>query len=169
MALYFLYECAAGYAMFQKQEFDETSTSLKQVQKSLESFDHFSKMIKLKSFKAFQGNEQALANLRALAEGEITEDLQTFLEETILSKKSAKAQLAVQDKTLANKIGETFGVQIRVSDAIFEIFRGIRLHFTKFMKTGNNFSLTVVLNYHRFARKELDQDQSWSRTFILQK
>src|SRR5690349_12782054 len=136
MSLYFLYECAAGFALFQKKEFDEAATSLKQVQKSLESFDHFSKMIALKSFKSFQGNEQALANLKALSDGEISEDLQAFLEETILGKKSSKVQLAVLDKTLAGKIGETFGIQMKLSDAIFEIFRGIRLHFTKFMKTG---------------------------------
>lgn len=171
MALYFLYECAAGYAMFQKQEFDETSTSLKQVQKSLESFDHFSKMIKLKSFKAFSGNEQALTNLRALAEGEITEDLQTFLEQTVLSKKSAKAQLAVQDKTLANKIGETFGVQIRVSDAIFEIFRGIRLHFTKFMKTDlpekNLIKVSLGLG-HSFSRSKVTTDVARQDKHIIQ-
>jgi 4-hydroxyphenylpyruvate dioxygenase-like putative hemolysin len=148
MTLYFLYENAAGYAIFEKLEFDETSTTLKQVQKSIETFDHFSKMIKLKSFKSFAGNEQALSNLRSLAESEISEDLQALLESILSKSKAAKVQFAVLDKTLANKIGETFGVQIRVSDAIFEIFRGLRLHFTKFIKKQGNHPFIFGLSYN---------------------
>ena len=134
MSLYFLYECAAGYALFEKVEFDEASTTLKQVQNSIESFEQFSKMVKLKSFMSFQGAEKALANLTALAQSELSEDLINFLEAAVSKAKSSKLQLAVLDKVLATKITERFGIQIRVSDAIFEIFRGIRLHFTKFMK-----------------------------------
>jgi len=136
MTLYFLNENAAGYAIFEKLEFDESSTSLKQVQKSLESFEHFSKMIKLKTFKAFSGNEQALVNLRALAESEISEDLDSVLEKVFSKSKGGKIQLAVQDKVLANKIAEKYGVQIVMKDSTFEIFRGIKLHFTKFIKKG---------------------------------
>lgn len=139
MASYFLYECAAGYALFEKVEYDETSTSLKQLQKSLETFESFSKMIKLKSFRAFQGNEQALANLRTLAESEISDDLRDFLE-TVLAKTKSKVTLGVLDKTLASKIGENFNVQVKLNDSVFEMFRGIRLHFTKFIKKQGNFS-----------------------------
>jgi len=136
MTLYFLYENAAGYAIFEKAEFDESSTSLKQVQKSLESFETFSNMVKLKTFKAFSGNEQALVNLRALADSEISEDLEAVLEKVFSKAKGSKIQLGVLDKVLANKITERFGVQICLKDAIFEIFRGIKLHFTKFIKKG---------------------------------
>jgi nucleolar protein 56 len=134
MSLYFLYESAAGYALFEKVEFDEASTTLKQVQSSIESFEQFSKMVKLKSFMGFQGAEKALSNLKALAASEVSEDLSNFLEAAVSKAKSSKVYLAVLDKVLATKITEQFGIQIRVSDAIFEVFRGLRLHFTKFMK-----------------------------------
>lgn len=91
-------------------------------------------MIKIKSFMAFQGADRALANMRALTESEITEELSTFLETVMNKTKKSKFYLAVIDKQLATAITEKFSIPIKVSDAIFEMFRGIRLHFTKFLK-----------------------------------
>jgi len=171
MASYFLYECAAGYALFEKVEYDETSTSLKQLQKSLETFESFSKMIKLKSFRAFQGNEQALANLRTLAESEISDDLRDFLE-TVLAKTKSKVTLGVLDKTLASKIGEQFNVQVKLNDSVFEMFRGIRLHFTKFIKKqdfqdSNLMKISLGLG-HSFSRSKVTTDVARQDKHIIQ-
>lgn len=171
MASYFLYECAAGYALFEKVEYDETSTSLKQLQKSLETFESFSKMIKLKSFRAFQGNDQALVNLRSLAESEISEDLKDFLE-TVLAKTKSKVSLGVIDKTLASKIGEQFNVQVKLNDSVFEMFRGIRLHFTKFIKKqdfqdSNLMKISLGLG-HSFSRSKVTTDVARQDKHIIQ-
>lgn len=172
MSLYFLYECAAGYALFEKVEYDETSTSLKQLQKSIESFESFSKMIKLKSFRAFQGNEQALSNLRTLAESEISEDLKDFLETILAKTKASKVSIGVIDKTLASKIGETFGVNVKLNDSVFEMFRGIRLHFTKFIKKGdfqdsNLMKISLGLG-HSFSRSKVTTDVARQDKHIIQ-
>lgn len=172
MTLYFLYENAAGYAIFEKVEYDETSTSLKQVQKSLETYETFSKMIKLKTFKAFSGNEQALANLRSLAESEISEDLDGVLEKVFSKAKGSKIQLGVLDKVLANKITEKYGVQICLKDSVFEIFRGIKLHFTKFIKKGD-FNDTSLMKIslglgHSFSRSKVTTDIKRQDKHIIQ-
>jgi len=172
MSLFFLYECAAGYALFEKVEYDETSTSLKQLQKSIESFESFSKMIKLKSFRAFQGNEQALSNLRTLAESEISEDLKDFLETILAKTKASKVSIGVIDKNLANKIGETFGVNVKLNDSVFEMFRGIRLHFTKFIKKNdfqdsNLMKISLGLG-HSFSRSKVTTDVARQDKHIIQ-
>lgn len=172
MSLYFLYETAAGYALFEKVEFDETSTTLKQVQNSIESFEQFSKMVKLKSFMSFQGADKALANMKALAESELSEDLINFLEVAISKAKGSKLHLAVLDKVLATKITERFGIPIRVSDAIFEIFRGLRLHFTKFMKKKNLQEKDLIKASlglgHAFSRNKASTDIARQDRHIIQ-
>lgn len=169
--LYFLHETSAGYAFFEKVEFDEASTSLKQVQQSIQSFDSFSKMIKLKSFVSFHSADKALSNLRNIAESEITEELANALE-AVLSKAKGKLQLATLDKVLATKITEKFEISIKVSDAIFEMFRGIRLHFTSFMKkksfTDTDLQKASLGLGHAFSRDKVTTDINRQDKHIIQ-
>lgn len=170
--LYFLFECAAGYAFFEKVEFDETSTSLKQVAQSIQTFDTFSQMVKLKSFMGFPNAEKALFNMKQIAESEITEELANFLEAGLAKAKKGKIQLAVLDKQLATKITEKYEIPIKVSDAIFEVFRGIRSHFTKFLK-NKNFSEADLKQAslglgHSFSRDKVTTDINRQDKHIIQ-
>jgi nucleolar protein 56 len=172
MSLYFLHENAAGYALFEKVEFDETSTSLKQVQQAISSLDSFNKMIKLKSFLAFTSADQALSNMKSVAESEISEDLANFLEAAMAKSKKGKFHLAVLDKVLANKITERFEIPIRVSDAIFEMFRGIRLHFTHLLKnknfTDSDLQRASLGLCHSFSRNKVTSDIARQDKHIIQ-
>ena len=67
MQLYILFEQASGYALFEKEEFDETGGQLKQIQKAITSLERFSKMIKLAAFQPFQTAEEALENITTIA------------------------------------------------------------------------------------------------------
>ena len=67
MQLFILYETASGYALFEKEDFDEVASQLKTVQKSIGNLERFSKMIKLAAFQPFQTAEEALENIRAIA------------------------------------------------------------------------------------------------------
>lgn len=135
MILYLLFETATGYALFEKQEFDEVSTQLTQVQKSISNMESFSKIVRLKGFVPFTSADVALKNILAVQEGTITDELKQFLEQNLpkVSKKAPHA-LAVQDNKLAGKISEELKVTCKINDVISELFRGIRVHFVKFLK-----------------------------------
>jgi hypothetical protein len=77
----------------------------------------------------------ALKNILAIAESKISEDLQNFLENNLpLQKKKKSFAITLMDNKLAGNIASTLGVECKISDAIFELFRGIRIHFTSFLK-----------------------------------
>lgn len=50
MLLFLLFETAAGYALFEKEEFDEVAGELEQAQEAIAKFDRFSTLIKLKAY-----------------------------------------------------------------------------------------------------------------------
>jgi len=50
MQLFVLFETAAGYSLFEKEEFDEVGTELDQAQKAISSFDKFALLLKLKAY-----------------------------------------------------------------------------------------------------------------------
>jgi len=128
----FLYESPIGYALFEEVKSDETPTNLQQLQQSKQSFESFSKIIRIKSFRPFQGNEQALKEITALTECQIGEYLKDFLETALAGAGASIISLGVADQTLASKINEQFGVQVKTDDFSLEIIKGIRQYFTEF-------------------------------------
>lgn len=92
MQLFILFESAAGYALFEKEDFDELGGQLKAIQKSISSLERFSKMVKLSAFQPFQTAEEALENIQAIAANEVSETLKNFLITNLPSTKNAKKQ-----------------------------------------------------------------------------
>jgi len=45
-----LYETAAGYCLFEKEEYDETGGQLPKVQKAVASLERFTKMVKIAAY-----------------------------------------------------------------------------------------------------------------------
>lgn len=107
MKLYVLYESAAGYALFEREEMEAIAVTLPKIQAAVVSMEHFSKLVKLKAFLPFLNSEKALENTKAIADSKATEDLIEFLStnmpKTATSKKgaAAKIKLGVTD----NKLG----------------------------------------------------------------
>ena len=66
---YVLFEHAAGYALFQRIEGDEIGDQQESFQQDLIDFSKFNKIVKLTSFMHFTSSEQALENIRDVAEG----------------------------------------------------------------------------------------------------
>jgi hypothetical protein len=110
MKLYVLFESAAGYALFEREEIESLAITLPRIQDAINSMEHFSKLIKLTAFKPFVNSEKALENIKALAETHVTEDLIQFLDtnmpKTFKSKKgiTTKVQLGLID----NKLGPEY-------------------------------------------------------------
>ena len=137
MHLFLLFESASGYALFEREEFDEIAGELPQIQSAITSMERFSKLVKMKAYAPFTSAEMALSNILAVAKGEVSEDLKTFLETFLPAVKKAKKQkfkLGISDSRLGQSISENTSFTASMSETISELLRGIRLHFTHFSK-----------------------------------
>lgn len=95
MKLYLLFECAVGYALFEREEFDEVNTKLTQVQKNILDFKTFSKSVTLEALHSFETGEISLAQIQSIAKGEVSEELTNFLNENLPMKKKKKFCLGI--------------------------------------------------------------------------
>ena len=103
MQLFLLFETAAGYALFEREEYDEIGGEMEQVQSAVLDFERFATMIKMKAYTPFKTADEALTNIFAVSKGEVTETLQEFLTSylpKVKSKKKQKFMLGIADKIL---------------------------------------------------------------------
>jgi len=129
---FLLYECAAGYALFQKTE-GEVVGAGKVVEDSVATYDAFSNVVKLVAFQPFSTAEEGLAELHAVASGEASDALANFLELNLpkAKKKGATYQLGVFDPALGQSLGAR-GIVCNHGQSVKELLRGCLLHFHKF-------------------------------------
>ena len=134
---WFLLEAAPGYAVFEVASAEEIGSTSEQVQDQMADFSTFSRAVKMTAFRPFQGTEEALDNALKVSEGELTEELRSFLE-TALPKKVAKKDktkyLGVADPKLASAIQETLEFPCRSNEIINELIRGARWHLDRMVK-----------------------------------
>eukprot|EP00823_Brevimastigomonas_motovehiculus_P008741 TRINITY_DN813_c0_g3_i1.p1 TRINITY_DN813_c0_g3~~TRINITY_DN813_c0_g3_i1.p1 ORF type:complete len:556 (-),score=182.79 TRINITY_DN813_c0_g3_i1:344-2011(-) len=151
MPNYLLFESAAGYALFERVKSEEIAITTDEIQQSLVDLARFSKIVKLKAFLPFTSAENSLENMNKISEGELTQNLVNFLEMNLPkgsskstkasddsdskeSKKASKVRLGVVDPKIGNSISDTMGIKCESNEVILELLRGIRFHFTNFLK-----------------------------------
>jgi hypothetical protein len=103
MQLFLLFETAAGYALFERDEYDEIAGETEQVQASIADYERFATLVKMKAYQPFKTADEALENIFAASKGETTETLQEFLQNylpKVKSKKKQKFQLGIADKIM---------------------------------------------------------------------
>lgn len=72
--------------------------------------------------------------MKSVSRSEVNEDLSSFLEGFVSGqKKSGKFYIAIQDKNLAGEISSKLDYKCKSNDVTLELFRGIRIHFTKYI------------------------------------
>ena len=105
MKLFILYESAVGYALFEKEEFEEIAAELGIFQEGIIDFEKFSHLIKLKAFTPFGESEKALVNMIAISQGTLSQDMRNFLTLNLskLKNKKSKFCLGVGEIKLANE------------------------------------------------------------------
>jgi nucleolar protein 56 len=160
--LFLLYESASGYALFENVKSEEIGTSLPEVQNALLDLGLFSKIVKLKAFLPFTSAENALSNINAISEAELTKTLADFLEMNVASKKkkegsSKSVAVGVVEPRLGNVISEQLGIKCKSNEIILELLRGVRLHFERFIK---------VLKPGDLAQAQLGLSHSYSRSKV---
>mmetsp|Transcript_22941 Transcript_22941/g.26629 ORF Transcript_22941/g.26629 Transcript_22941/m.26629 type:complete len:499 (+) Transcript_22941:30-1526(+) len=175
MTLYLLYENSTGYSLFERIGLDEVGAQLAQVQEAVQDYSTFKKICKLKAFSPFPHAERALENMKSIAKSEVNEDLASFLEVFLTSskeKKPSKFYLGVQDKVLAGNISTKLGYSCKTNEVVFELFRGIRLHFTKYLAKKDFSEDTLAKSAlglgHAFSRFQNKTDVNRQDKHIIQ-
>uniref|UniRef100_A0A182QGE3 Nucleolar protein 56 n=1 Tax=Anopheles farauti TaxID=69004 RepID=A0A182QGE3_9DIPT len=145
MALYVLYEHAAGFGLFSVKEFEEIGMILPQVEASILDLSRFNSIVKLVGFHPFKTAVAALNNVNAISEGLLPDDLSAFLDTTLPKSTGKKSvTLGVADAKLGAAIAEALNVQCSHIGAVPEILRGIRHHFPQMVKGFTNQSAAVA-------------------------
>ncbi|KIY95194.1 putative nucleolar protein NOP5-2 [Monoraphidium neglectum] len=116
----FLFETAAGYALFKVVKEGKLEKS-EDLYKDFETLDAAQKVVKLKAFSKFQNTTEALAAATALVDSKLDKGLKKFL------KKNATGEtLAVLDAKLGSLIKDKLDIPCVYSGAVQELARGVR-------------------------------------------
>ena len=138
MSLYLLHESASGLALFEHVQSDAVGSLLQQAQDSVLDLSRFSRIVKMKAFLPFKSAENALSVINDVSEGILHEDLKNFLEANLpkvkKGSKNAGFHLGVNEPKLGNSITEQMSVPCKIDEAVTELMRGVRLHFSKLIK-----------------------------------
>lgn len=170
-SFYVLFESASGYGLFSVIESEEIGSLLEEVQSSFSDLSRLQRIIKMTAFHPFDTAENALENINAVTEHEVSDDLKVFLEASMIkSKKATKCPLGVIEPTLATAIQENLGIPCRSDDVVREITRVIRFHFTKFVKPlGNGLLEQAQLGLgHSYSRSKVKFNPSRADNMIIQ-
>lgn len=160
MALMLLYETAAGYALYKVEEWDRIGND-GSIEELVKNESLFSKMVNFVAFQPFKSSAEALENITAIAAGEATDLLVSFLQQNIPQPK--KMILAVIEpglgKSLSNK-----GFNMKFDSDCLELIRGCRLYESKNIAKFSDIVLDIerfqVGLAHSYARSKMKQDPS---------
>jgi nucleolar protein 56 len=153
---YLLFESALGYALFQRKPSEAIGELTPQVQQSFTDFAKFSTIIQLHSFLPFPSAEKALLENNSVADGELTDFLQNFIESN-LPINDKHLVIGVPDDKLSNAITDALKVHCVRDSTTIELFRGIRQHFSKYLtktSTGDLEKAQLGLA-HSFSRSRV--------------
>ncbi|EDO07437.1 putative RNA pre-processing (snoRNA) binding domain family protein [Babesia bovis T2Bo] len=123
---YFLFETAAGYALYHIDEWDQIG-HVDAMDEICRSAERFKESIHFKAFQPFTTAADALENIRAVVDGEVTSMLSAFLS---LNMPKKGARLAVVDPALGKSLSAK-GFQVLYDSNVIEILRGCRQHEMK--------------------------------------
>uniref|UniRef100_A0A182K2N3 Nucleolar protein 56 n=1 Tax=Anopheles christyi TaxID=43041 RepID=A0A182K2N3_9DIPT len=171
MALYVLYEHAAGYGLFSVKEFEEIGMLLPQVEASILDISRFNAIVKLVGFHPFKTAVAALNNVNAISEGLVPDDLSGFLDTTLpKSSKKKPVTLGVADPKLGAAIAEALDVQCSHIGAVPEILRGVRHHFAGMVKgfTDQSAAVAQLGLGHSYSRCKVKFNVHRSDNMIIQ-
>ncbi|WOH05208.1 hypothetical protein DCAR_0624622 [Daucus carota subsp. sativus] len=137
MSLYLLYESASGYALFNCHGIDEIGQNTEAVRNSVEDLTRFGKVVQLVGFNPFDSALDALNQINAVSEGQMTDELQNFLEANlpkVKETKKAKFSLGVAEPKLGSHILEVTKIPCQSNEFVLELLRGVRLHIDRFIE-----------------------------------
>jgi len=137
MSFFLLLESSVGYALFEVVEHDQLGASSEAARNACDDLGLFSKAVKLTSFRPFTSAEEGLGQILAVSEGEVTDELVSFLQQNLPKLKITDKHryLGVADQKLGSQLQEQLQVPCRWTDNVQELMRGVRTHLGHYIKT----------------------------------
>jgi len=132
-SLFILFESASGYALFERTQMQEAASLTDEIQNAITEYAKFKAFVNFKAFVPFTSAENALENINMISEGLIPDLLKGFLEMN-LPKKKSQFTLGVLDDKLGSAVQDILKVNCERVGAVQELSRGIRWHFSSFIK-----------------------------------
>ncbi|KAH8581905.1 SIK1 nucleolar Nop56 [Cryptosporidium sp. chipmunk genotype I] len=168
--LYVLFESAAGYLLCTINNWEEIGQVTESVIEVCADPMRFGQVAQFFAFFPFQTAEMALENMKEIQNGNTSEELKTFLIQN-LPKKVKKYNLGVGDASLGKTLSDQ-GYPVVIDKNISELLRGIRIHFTRIVKSfdssiGDLHKFQVGLG-HSFSRNKLQFDPNKQDKSIVQ-
>lgn len=115
-----------GYALFEALESEPVAAPQDATRSAEADLTLFSKSAKLVSFRKFQTEAEALVNATKVAEGEVSDELRTFLQSNVRLAKGRS--LGIQDAKLASDVQSTMGIACQTNQVVSELCRAARRH-----------------------------------------
>ncbi|EOR00754.1 hypothetical protein E3P92_01221 [Wallemia ichthyophaga] len=165
-----LFESSAGYLLLKCNAIDQVANKSKQVQDQINDYHHFSKMVNIISIYPFTDAAEALNNANAISEGELTDQLNSFLQQNLQGGSKSGVVLAVSDKALATSIKSQLKIEGDVSDLALELIRGVRIHAEKLidgLSQGDLLRAQLGLG-HSYSRAKVKFNVNRSDNMIIQ-
>ncbi len=78
--LFILFEAASGYSLFEVTGLDELQQQADAVQQAVSDMNRFGRVVKLIAFMPFSSAADALEQVNAVSEAQMTDELKNFLE-----------------------------------------------------------------------------------------
>ncbi|ORM39485.1 Nucleolar protein 56 [Babesia sp. Xinjiang] len=156
---YFLFETAAGYALYLVNQWEQIG-HIDAMEEVCCSADRFKEAVQFKAFQPFTTASDALENIRAVVDGEVTAMLSAFLG---LNMPKKGAQLAVVDPALGKSLTAK-GLKVVYDPNVIELVRGCRQHEMKnIAKLASGASAFDMDKFHvglghNFSRSKLQID-----------
>jgi len=141
--------------LLHSKEWEQIGQETPAVQQAMNDVEGFGRFVDFKGFHPFLNAEEALTNMKAIANSEATDLLKAFLEQN-LPKKKKKYQLGVCDPTLAKALAE-HGFPVIYDKNVTELLRACRLHLRRFVKKLKD------ADYHKF---QIGLGHAYSRSNI---
>ncbi|PKS04942.1 hypothetical protein jhhlp_008308 [Lomentospora prolificans] len=175
---YILYDSSLGYSVFQvSHQIDGVALQSADFQNAVASLDKFGKLVKPVGFSPFRGYADAFDNANKIAEGVLSEALESCIAATLpeTSGKKAKVTLGVYDSATARVLKERFpGYQYEsreTSQAVDTLLRGIRLYCDKMVSELKSEDINAACRAlaHAYSRGQVKFNTSRDDVHIIQR
>jgi len=162
-----LFETPAGLSLFKVLD-EKKISECTDLAKDFETPEGASKVVKLKAFKKFKDNTEALAAATGFIEGKISKGLKKFLKKVVVDA-GIQDQIAVADAALGKAIKDSLDLPCVTNTAISELYRGIRQQAPSLLGiTEENMGLMSLGLAHSLSRYKLKFSPDKVDTMIIQ-
>lgn len=162
-----LFETPAGLSLFKVLD-EKKISEANDLSQDFETPEGASKVVKLKAFKKFKDNTEALAAATGFIEGKLSKGLKKFLKKVVVEG-GLQEQIAVQDAALGKAIKDSLDLQCVTNTAISELYRGLRTQAPSLLGiTEENMGLMSLGLAHSLSRYKLKFSPDKVDTMIIQ-